>query len=83
MEKIIKSCREVEKCNDGINRMEKEEPRENFRTLLGFKEHDIMRSEEYSTNLKIKKMFPNEIIEEQYNVLGYYIDLAFPVHKLG
>ena len=28
-------------------------------------------------------MFPNEIIEEQYNVLRYYIDLAFPVHTLG
>ena len=34
-------------------------------------------------NLKIKKMFSNEIIEEQYYVLGYYTDLAFPVHKLG
>ena len=28
-------------------------------------------------------MFPNEIIEEQYKVLGYFIYLAFPVHKLG
>ena len=28
-------------------------------------------------------MFLNEIIEEQYYVLGYYIDLAFPVHILG
>ena len=34
-------------------------------------------------NLKINKMFSNEIIEEQYYVLGYYIDLAFPVHELG
>ena len=34
-------------------------------------------------SLKIKKMFSNEIIEEQYYVLGYYIDLAFPVHKLS
>ena len=63
--------------------MEKEEQIENFRALLGFKEHDIMRLEEYSINSKIKKMFPNEIIEEQYNVLGYYIALVFPFHKLG
>ena len=28
-------------------------------------------------------MFPNEIIEQQYKVLGYFIDLAFPIHKLG
>ena len=42
MEKIIKNCGVVKKCNDGINRMEKEKQRENFRALLGFKEHDIM-----------------------------------------
>ena len=42
-----------------------------------------MQRKEYSMNLKIKKMFSNEIIEEQYYVLGYYTDLAFPVHKLG
>ena len=62
--------------------MEKEEQRKNFRALLGFKEHDIMLPKELSTKLKIKKMFPNEIIEEQYKALGYFIDLAFPVHKL-
>ena len=28
-------------------------------------------------------MFSNEIIEEQYYVLGFYIDLGFPVYKLG
>ena len=28
-------------------------------------------------------MFSNKIIEDQYYVLGYYIDLTFPVHKLG
>ena len=82
MEKIIKNCRGVQKCNDGIDRMEKEEQRKNFRSLLVFKGHDIMLPKEYSTKSKIKKMFPNEIIEEQYRVLGYFIDLAFPVHKL-
>ena len=28
-------------------------------------------------------MFSNEIIENQYKALGYFIDLAFPVHQLG
>ena len=28
-------------------------------------------------------MFPNEIIKEQYKVIGYFIYLSFPVHKLG
>ena len=48
MEKIIKGCRGVKKYNDGINRIEKEERRENFRATLGFKEHDIMLSKEQS-----------------------------------
>ena len=41
MEKIIKNCRGVKKCSDGVNRIEKENERENFRSLLGFKENDI------------------------------------------
>ena len=28
-------------------------------------------------------MFPNEIIDDQYKVNKYFIDLVFPVHKLG
>ena len=43
MEKIIKNCRGVKQCNNGVNRLEKEKQRENFRTILGFKEHDIMK----------------------------------------
>ena len=42
-----------------------------------------MLSKEYSTKSKIKKVFPNEIIEEQYKVFGYFIDIAFVVHVLG
>ena len=63
--------------------MEKEEQRKSFRALLGFKEHDIILPKEYSTKSKMKKMFPNEILEEKYRVLGHFIDLAFSVHKLG
>ena len=45
MEKIIKSYRGVKQCNDGVNRLEKEKQRENFRTILGFEEHDILMSQ--------------------------------------
>ena len=41
MEKIIKRCRGVKQCNNEVNRLEKEKQRENFRSILGFKEHDI------------------------------------------
>ena len=83
MEKIIKKCRGVKKYNDGINRMEKEEQIKTFRALLGLQEHDIMLPKEYSAKSKIKKISPNETRQEQYKILGYFIDLAFPVHKLG
>ena len=63
--------------------MEKEKQKEHFRAVLGFKEHEIMLTKEYSTKLKIKRIFPNEIIEEQYKVLVYFIDLAFLVHNLS
>ena len=56
MEKITKNCRGVTKCNDGINRMKKEEQRENFRSLLGFKEHDIMRVIE-KNNTRVTKRY--------------------------
>ena len=36
MEKIIKNCRGVKKCNDGVNRLDKEDQRRDFRVLLGF-----------------------------------------------
>ena len=48
MEKIFKNCRRVKKCNDGVNRLDKEDQRQNFRTLLGFKENEIYERKEYS-----------------------------------
>ena len=63
--------------------MEKVNQRDNFRIILGFKENDIFQRKEYSTTLKIKKIFLNEIINGQYKVNKYFIDLVFPVHKLG
>ena len=50
---------------------------------MGFKENDIFQSKEYSIISKIKKIFKNLVINEQYRVDKYFIDLAFPVHKLG
>ena len=67
-EKIIKNCRGVRKCNGDVNRIEKRNQRDNFRILLAFKENDIYQSKEYSISLKIKKVFPNEIIDDQYKV---------------
>ena len=83
MEKIIKNCRGVKKRNDGINIVDKKNQRENFRPVLGFKENDIYQSKQYSIVKKIKKVFSNEIIEDEYKVNKYFIDLIFPVHKLG
>ena len=83
MEKIIKNCRGVKKCNDGVNRLDKEDQRQNFRILLGFKENEISERKEYSTVKRIKKIFKKQIIIEQYRVEKYFIDLFFPVHKLG
>ena len=48
MEKIIKNCRGAQKSNDGVNRLDKEDQRQNFRILLGFKENEIYERKEYS-----------------------------------
>ena len=57
MEKIIKNCRGVKKCNDGVNRLDKEDQRQDFRILLGFKENEIYERKEYSIVKRIKKIF--------------------------
>ena len=59
-EKMIKNCRGVKKCNDGVNRLDKENQRQNFRTLLGFKENEIYESKEYSIVKRIKKKLKNK-----------------------
>ena len=35
IDKIIKNCRSVKKCNDGLSRSDKEDQRQNFRNFLG------------------------------------------------
>ena len=70
VEKIIKNCRGVKNCNDGINRMKKEEQREIFRSLLGFKEHDIMKVIEKTTLESLRDTVEGENIQTHYKVLG-------------
>ena len=41
-EKMIRNCRGVKKCNDVVNRSDKENQRQNFRTLLGLKKMKYM-----------------------------------------
>ena len=83
MEKLIKSCRGVKQCNYGVNRLEKEKQRENFRTILGFKEHDIMRVTEKTTLDSINNAFEGENIQTHYRVLGYENDIYFHDYKLA
>ena len=83
MEKIIKNCRGVKTCNDGINRMKKEEQRENFRSLLGFTEHGIMKVIEKRTLESLRDTFEGENMQTHYKVLGYEIDLYFHDYKLA
>ena len=80
LEKIIKNCRGV---NDGVNRLDKEGQRQNSRIILGFKENEIYERKQYSIVKRIKKIFKKQTIIEQYRVEKYFIDLFFPVHKLG
>ena len=58
MEKMIKNCRCLINCkqsNDGLKRLDKENQRQNFRELLGFKENQIFETTEYSIIKQIKK----------------------------
>ena len=54
-----------------------------FRSKLGFKQHDIILSKEQSVISEIEKLFSNEKILRQHSVLSYKIDLYFPEHKLA
>ena len=54
-EQVIKNCKGVRQCNDGINRLDKEKQREKFRQLLGFRENEVFECKEYSIVKGIKK----------------------------
>ena len=46
-----------------------------FRSKLGFTQHDIILTKEQSMMLKITKLFSNQKILLQHSVLDYRIDL--------
>ena len=80
MEKVIKNCRGVKRSNDGVNRTEIRNQRENFRSLLGFKENEIKES---SVLKSIMNTFEEENVEALYSVLTYKIDLYFHEYRLA
>ena len=63
--------------------MKKEEQRENFRSLLGFKEHDIMKVIEKTMLESLRDTFEGENMQTHYKLLGYEIDLYFHDYKLA
>ena len=58
-------------------------PAANFRTRLGFNQHDPIMTQEQSILSKIVTIFAVEEIILQHNVLGYRIDAYFPKYKLA
>ena len=81
--KIIKNCRGVKKYNDCINMMKKEEHRINFRSLLEFKDHDIIKVIEKTTLKSLGDTFEGENIQTHCKVLGYEIGLYFHDYKVA
>ena len=82
MEKMIKNCRGVKKCNGNMKKIDKEKKRKYFWSLLGLKENDVFLAKEFSIIEKFKTIFSVEEINLQHNVLGYKIDVYFFRHKL-
>ena len=58
-------------------------PAVNFKTNLGFTQHDPIMSQEQSVLSKIVTLFAAEKIILPHNVLGYKIDAYFPKYKLA
>ena len=54
-----------------------------FRTKLGFNQHDLIMTKEQSVLTKIIKVLEREKILLQHTVLSYKIDLYFVEHKLA
>ena len=67
MERIVKNCRGVKKCNDGVNRTEKRNQREDFRIILGFQENCMYESKESSVLKSIMDTFEGENMETRYH----------------
>ena len=57
-------------------------PAVNFKTTLGFKQHNPITRQEQSPLSEIKAILLAEEILFQHHVLSYYIDAYFPKYKL-
>ena len=55
----------------------------NFKTRLGFSQHDPIMTQEQSVLSKIVTVFAAEEIILQHNILGYRIGAYFPKYKLA
>ena len=55
----------------------------NFKTKLGFSQHNPIMTQKQSILSKIVTLFAAEEITLQHSVLGYRIDAYFPKHKLA
>ena len=56
-------------------------PAVNFRTKLGFRQHDPIMAQEQSLLTKIMTVFAAEEITLQHNVLSYRVD-AYIIYRL-
>ena len=55
----------------------------NFKSKLGFNQHDPIMTQEQSILSKIMTLFATEEIILQHNVLGYKTDAYFSKYKLA
>ena len=55
----------------------------NFKTILGFNQHDSIMTQEKSILSKIVTLFSAEEINLQYNALGYRTDAYFSKYRLA
>ena len=58
-------------------------PAVNFKTKLGFNQHDPIMTQEQSVSSNTVTLFAAEEILLQHNVLGYRIDAYFPKYRLA
>ena len=54
-----------------------------FKTRLGFNQHDLIVTKEQSVLVKIIKIFASEEILLQHSVLSYKVDVYFSKHRLA
>ena len=78
MSRIIKKILEVKK----EEAKKKKKYKDDFRSKLGFRLHDITMSKEESVTTKITKAFSTEKILPQHSILSYQIDLDSPKNEL-